>query len=172
MLIYDSSASLGDKLLSPEEGNFKLREGNQTLIDSKKLPGQSLLENKDMAIGRAMQPSEFIAKLQKLNHKIIVEKGGFPNAVAVRYPTWDEDEKKTVRKYVSGFMVNDVLQEFSNITVDAKGLPHREVRGWRSVLLALIKQGILTYPQVKAMFGEALGQRSSLWDQQTRERRV
>jgi hypothetical protein len=171
MLILDSSEYLGDKRLSPEEGNYKIREGNQKLIDEKKLPGQTLLENKDMAIGRALQPSEFIRIVQKINPKIIVEKGGYPDAVAVRYPTWDEDEQKLVRKYVSGFMANEVLQEFSNITVDAKGLPHREVRGWRSVLLALIKQGILTYPQVKAAFGEPTGQRNVLWNEQMRERK-
>jgi hypothetical protein len=172
VLIYDSSEYLGDKRLSPEEGNFKIREGNQKLIDEKKLRGQSLLENKDMAMsGMAMQPSEFIRKIQKINSSIIVEKGGYPDCVAVRYPTYDEDEHKIVRKYVSGFPVNEMMQEFSHITVDAKGLPHREVRGWRSVLLALIKQGILTYPQVKAAFGEPTGQRNVLWNEQMRERK-
>lgn len=171
MLIYDNSVSLGDNLLSPEEGNAKLREGNQTLIDSKKLPNQALLENKDMAMGTPMQPSELIRRLQKINPAIVV-KPGIPNAVAVYYPTYDEDEKKTVLKYVSGFYVNEMMQEFSNITVDDKGLPLREVRGWRSVLLAFFNKGILTYPQLKAAFGEPIGQRNTLWNEQTREKRA
>ena len=171
MLIYDSSDSLGDKKINLTEGLAKIKEDNQKIVDTKKIQNQSLLENQDMAVGRAMQPSEFIRLLQKMNPKIIVEKGGYPNCVAVRYPTWNEDEKELQRKYISGFPVNEVMQEFSHITVDDKGLPHREVRGWRTVLIALIKAGILSFQDVKAVFGDATGQRSVLWDQQMREKK-
>jgi hypothetical protein len=171
VLIYDSSDSLGDKLLSPEEGNYKLREGNQVLIDSKKLPNQKLLENADMAKGAVMQPSEFILRLTKLIPGLVV-KPGIPGAVAVYYPTYDEDEGKTVLKYVAGFYIDKPLQEFSHITTDDKGLAHREVRGWRSVLLALFNKGVVTYPQCKAAFGEPIGQRNTLWNEQTRDYRA
>lgn len=171
MLIYDSSDSLGDKRIGLTEGLAKIKEDNQKLIDTKKLPGQALLENKDMAIGRAMHTSEFIRIIQKLNPKIIVEKGGYPGCVAVRYPTWNEDEKEMQKKYISGFPAPATMQEFSNITVDAKGLPHREVRGWKSVLLALVKAGILTHSQCTSAFGESNGQRSILWHQQLRDRK-
>lgn len=173
MLIYADSSSLGDTHLSPTEGLVKLKEDTQkNVVDPKKLPGQALLENKEMAVGRALQPSEFIRLLQKANPKIIVEKGGYPNAVAVRYPTWNPDENEMQRKYISGFLVNDVMQEFSHITVDEKGLPHREVRGWRTVLIALNKAGILSFKDIKAVFGDASGQRSVLWDQQMREKKI
>lgn len=170
MLILDSSEYLGDKRISPEEGNFKIREGNQKLIDTKKIPNQSLLENADMAMGYPMQPSEFIRRLTLLKPGLVI-KSGVPDAVAVYFPTYDADEGKPVLKYVSGFYVDKMLQEFSHITTDDKGLAKREVRGWRTVLLALIHQGILTYAQVKAAFGEPTGQRNILWNEQMRERK-
>lgn len=170
MLIYDSSESLGDKRINLEEGLAKIKEDNQKIVDTKKIPNQSLLENADMAMGTSMQPSEFLRRIQKINSGLVV-KPGVPGAVAVYYPTYDSDEGKTVLKYVSGFYVNEMMQEFSHITTDSKGLAHREVRGYRTVLLSLIGQGILTYPQVKAAFGEPFGQRSILWNEQMRERK-
>lgn len=172
MLIYDDSSNLGDKRISLTEGLAKIKQDNQPLIDSKKIPNQKLLENQDMAIGRAMQPSEFIRLIQVMDPKIIVEKGGYPNCVAVRYPTWNADEGEYQRKYISGFPVNEVMQEFSHITVDDKGLPKREVRGWRTVLIALNKAGILSFADIKKVFGDATGQRSVLWDQQMREKKI
>lgn len=170
MLIYDSSESLGDKRINLEEGLAKIKEDNQVLIDTKKIPNQSLLENKDMAMGIAMQPSEFIRRIQKLNPSIVV-KPGTTDAVAVYYPTYDEDEGKTVLKYVSGFFVDQMMREYTYLIVDDKGLPKRAPRGWRTVLLDFIKQGILPYAQVKAAFGEPTGQRNILWNEQMRERK-
>lgn len=170
MLIYDSSKYLGDSLLSPDEANYKIREGNQKLIDEKKIPHQSLLENADMALGYPMQSSEFIRRLTLLKPGLVI-KPGIPGAVAVYFPTYDVDERKTVLKYVSGFYIDKMMQEYSHITTDDKGLAKREVRGWRTVLLALIHQGIVTYAQVKAAFGEPTGQRNILWNEQMRERK-
>lgn len=170
MLIYDSSKYLGDRLLSPDEANYKIREGNQKLVDSKKIPNQSLLENEDMAVGVGMQPSEFIRRIQKIAPGLVV-KPGTTDAVAVYYPTYDEDEKKTVLKYVSGFYVDQMMREYTYIITDEKGLPKRAPRGWRTVLLDLLHRDIISYAQVKAAFGEPTGQRNILWNEQMRERK-
>jgi hypothetical protein len=171
MLIVPDKSDLGDLKLSPEEGVAKLKEGNAKLTAQYKLPNQSLLENHDMALGIAMQPSAFIARIQKLNPAILVEKGGVPSAVAVRIPGFD-DEGNYVKKYVTGFYTDRILPEFSSIATDEKGLPWREQRGWRSVLLALLKAEALTYPQVKAAFGEPNTSRNVLWREQTQEKRA
>jgi hypothetical protein len=170
MLILNDSAYLGDKMLSPEEGVAKLREGNLKLASAKKIPNQNLLENTDMALGNPMMPQELIRRIQKINPKIIVEKGGIPNAVAVRYPVLD-DEGKLTKRYLTGFYVDRALPEFSSVLTDKNGLPTREERGWRSVLLALFHANVATYEELKAMFGEPNGQRNSLWMSQTREKR-
>jgi hypothetical protein len=49
------------------------------------------------------------------------------------------------------------------VTLDDKNLPVREIRGWRSVLVALIRAGALTRKQCDTAFGPASGQRSILW---------
>jgi hypothetical protein len=170
MLILNDSAYLGDKMLSPEEGVCKLKEDNKKLAAPCKIAGQSLLEDHDQALGEPMMPQELIRRIQKLNPKIVVEKGGIPNAVAVRYPAVD-DEGKPCLRYLTGFYVDRPLQEFSSVTTDKNGLPVREIRGWRTVLLALFHANAATYEQLKAMFGEPHGQRNTLWMSQTREKR-
>jgi hypothetical protein len=89
----------------------------------------------------------------------------------VRYPKPQEDG--TIEKaYVTGFYVDAPLPEFSSVIVDSKGLPVRELRGWRSVLLALYRQKIVTLKQLELSFGKAQGQRAILWDKQTSERSI
>lgn len=171
MLILTDSSDLGDKKLSHEEGVAKLKEGNRQLASAHKIPNQTLLENKDMAQGAEMHPADLIRRIVKLNGELIVEQGGIPNAVAVRKFALDEDGV-LAKKYLTGFYVDRALPEFSSVICDNNGLPIREIRGWRTVLLALMNAGALTYEQVKTEFGEPHGQRNSLWMEQTRDKRV
>ncbi len=164
LLILNSSDDLGDKKLDAKENLAKLKEKNQELIDAKKLPNQSELENVEKALGQRMHWSEFVQRLQKLNYDILAEDGGAPNAIALRVP-WQNEDGTLTKKYVGGFY-KEVLPEFSAVIVDDKGLPHREIRGWRSVLLGLMKQGILTFIEIEKEFGDAEGQRSHLWHEQ------
>jgi|SRR5215469_2400127 len=71
-------------------------------------------------------------------------------------------------KYVTG-MPKAELPEFSHVLLDSSNLPTREVRGWRSVLMALIKADALTYRQVVRQFGEPNGARANRWFQDLRE---
>ena len=177
MLILPDSSSLGDTHLSPAENVEKLKEGIRQTVSRDRMPNQTLLEDKDMSLGAAMAPKQFIQKLQKMNPAILVEPGGVPGAVAVRIRHLDDDvESPTrgtyVKKYITGFFTDSVIPEFSNILPDKWGRATREIRGWRSVLLALLKAGALTYPQIKAVFGEPLGQRNVLWREQTQQERA
>lgn len=176
MLIVNSPADLGDTKLSPLENVAKLKEGNQKLTDQKKIPNQSLLENHDMALGTPMVYSELIRRVKKIAPQVIFEDGGIKNAIAVRHYTYDpyggpDGQGAHQKKYISGFY-KEVLPEFSSITTDKKGLPHREVRGWRSVLLALMKAEVVPFEALVKEFGHPYGQRSCLWAEQTQELRV
>lgn len=169
MLILPDSHSLGDTFLDPIENLIKLKEENQKEIDKKKLPGQAMLENQDMATGAPMSYQELIRKLKHANPNLIIEDGGVPGAIAVRVMSVDE-EGIPYKKYLSGFY-KDVLTEYSFVTTDSRGLANRESRGWREVVKQLIKVGALPYKRAVEVFGDAEGQRSSRWHELLRDKK-
>lgn len=146
--------------ISPAEAVAKSREENKKLASARRIDDQDTLEDHEMAQGIQLHHNELIRRIQLLNPKIQIQQGGVANAVAVRIPKYEFGE--WTYEYVTGFYL-EPLPEFSSVTVDAQGLPHREVRGWRSVLLALIKSGALDRRKVDVMFGPARGQRSGIW---------
>jgi hypothetical protein len=170
MLILPDSTSLGDTHLSPEENVAKLREGNRKMVQDKKLPNQKLLEDKDAALGAPLAHQEFIRRLRLMKPSLIIQDGGVAGAIALRHAVNDPEEGLTTR-YVTGFY-KGVLPEFSSILTDSNGLPTREIRGWRTVLLTLIHCKIATYAEVKAAFGEPHGQRGILWREQMQDRKI
>lgn len=176
MLVLNSSSDLGDLKLSPQEANHRLREENKRLSEKKRIPNQTLLENHDMAFGTPMNYSELIRRVKKIAPEVIFEEGGIKGAIAVRHYCWDpyggEDTLGAMaKKYITGFW-KQILPEFSSITTDKNGLPAREIRGWRSVLLALMRSGAIPFEALKKEFGDPVGQRSSLWNEQTQDERV
>lgn len=175
MLLDPQGNKLGDKNLKDYDAVAKIREDNRKLTDKHKIPNQAILEDREAAIGVAMAPATFIQRLQKLPG-VIVEPGGVPNAVAVRATVLDGDPESPtngtyIKKYISGFFTNQIMPEWSYLILDKNGIPTREVRGWRTVLLALFHSRICTYPQLKAAFGEPNGQRNVLWREQTQAAR-
>lgn len=176
MLLDPQGNKLGDKRVENAEGVARLKEKVRGMVDKKRIANQDMLEDQDMALGSPMSPSLFIQKLRKLPN-VIVEPGGWPNAVAVRTVVRDDDADsptygQQVKKYISGFVTDRVLPEFSSILTDHMGLATREIRGWRTVLLALFNQKVVTLQQLKAVFGDANGQRSKLWHEQTQASKV
>lgn len=166
MLIQPDSSKLGTKTPVDAEAMAQLKEINLRKAEEFKVPDQEILEDKVAALGHPMQPSDFILRLQKLNPKILIEKGGVRNSVAVRYVPRGQADKV----YVTGFPIDIPLPEFSAIVVDDEGRPFRELRGWRSVLLALVKKDLITMHQVKLTFGYPTGRRAILWEKNTSER--
>lgn len=156
-VIFDASDFYA---ISPAEAAAKAKEDTLALAAKNRIPDQDLLEETEMAKGYYLDHNELIRRLQRLNSQILIQQGGVANAVAVRYPLMEDGELK--QQYVTGFFL-EPLPEYSSVTTDDKGLPVREIRGWRSVLLALIRVGALTHSQCDVMFGPAAGQRSGLW---------
>lgn len=146
--------------ISPAEATARNKEINKQLASKNRIADQEILEDIEMAEGIQLHHNELIRRIQILNPKILIQPGGIQGAVAVRIPKYEFGE--WTNEYVTGFRL-EPLPEYSSVTVDDNGLPHREIRGWRSVLLALIKAGALDRVKVDALFGPASGQRSGLW---------
>lgn len=166
-----------NEILSPDENVAKQKEEIRNSREKLKHPRQQILNDSEMAVGVPMAPQEFLRRLKKANPRIIIEQGGIHNAVAIRIPVTDDDPLSPtfgtlVKKYVSGFYVDRILPEYSSFVNDETGVPRREVRGWRTVLLMLIAAKAIGYYEATREFGEPQGQRNILWREQTQDSRV
>lgn len=140
---------------------------------------QDLLANKDMAAVNTLRPFDFIRRLQKLNEGLLFGVG-MPGCVSVWVMALDDiPDSPTFQQLVPtaiacGFRIDGPLNEWSSLDVDKWGVATREGdngkdRGWRTVLIRLIKGGFLKYQAVKAEFGEPTGPRADYWNMQMRE---
>lgn len=168
---------LGDARLNPEEAVVREREDLLRIRHQKHaIPGQASLVDVDRSTGSRIPCGEFIVRLHKLNPAILV-KDGIPGNVALyirkseielecdgydltRPMWWNE------HKYVSGIPTS-LLPEWGHLTTDTDGIAEKEVRGWRSVLIAFIKARVFTYAQAALEFGDPVfDQRSRFWFEQ------
>ena len=183
MLVVNDRRFLGDTHLDAAENLAKLKEDNAKLTAKHRLPDQDELENAERAWGPQLPYQELIRKVRKLNPAILVVDGSEGN-VAIYVPKTrkelieeSEDNNPTshswhrAHKYVSG-CPKKPLPEYSTILVDERGRMTRELRGWRSVLIALVKANGITYRQAIEAFGNPeTDQRSGRWFQQLKQYR-
>jgi len=174
-MLVTSINQLGDRALSPEESVLKLREENDSLLESRRLHRQAELADPNRSAGPRMYCNELIRRLRLCNPHLLF-RDGTPGNIAVyarkNRAELEHDESDPTRpdwhndhRYVGGFAA-DWLPEYSHIEVDARNLPTREIRGWRSVLLALIKAKAISIDSANKHFGRASGQRSWSWYEQ------
>jgi hypothetical protein len=161
-MLITSPHQFGDKALNPEEGVAKFREENNAMLESRKLTKQAELEDEERSAGPRLAYQEITRRIHQCNPQLIV-KDGTPGNVAL-YAMVVNEEGQREMQYVGG-MPKEPLPEYSHVIVDERGLPKREFRGWRSVLIGLVKNRVLTYQDTVRQFGEALGQRSWRWHQ-------
>jgi hypothetical protein len=179
-LVQTDINELGDKRLDPKENVAKQREELLTLRHANHAyPGQDLLLKVDRSVGSRLHYSELIRRLQTLNPTILV-KDGIPGHVALyRQKTAMEMEHDgydlarprwyNEHKYVSGVPKTDI-PEWGHLTADTDGIAIREARGWRSVVIAFVKNSVITYRQAVQEFGDpANDQRSKFWFEHLRE---
>lgn len=178
MLVQPDKNELGDKRLSPEEGVIKLRQECLDQAAANRIPFQTELEDQERSAGPRLYYTEILRRIRDENPNIIV-KDGSPGSVALYAPKnrgeiaeteYDPSSQDWYRdhKYVGG-LEKDWLPEYSHVILDTSLLPVREIRGWRTVLISLIKSGALNYQQAINQFGEAVGQRSTPWHEQLRK---
>lgn len=175
-LVQVEKDELGDKRLDWKEGNEREKEELLKMASKSRVWGQDELEDPRRSEGAKMHTSELIRRLRKLNISLKFL-DGIPGHVAVYCPIRPEDRNIECddrrpnadpffndHKYVSGFPLGE-LPEWSHVTLDSSNLPTREKRGWRTVLIALIKSRAITYSQALKEFGQP-DSRGKLWHEQ------
>lgn len=176
---------LGDKRLNPEEGVAREREALLHKVSAFRIPGQDELENPDRQYGPRISAEKFIVVLQHLAPGLVAketrlpEKWATPGAegeFALYYPRTTDELDEVLReggstdtffifnKYVGG-MPRTELPEFGYVDIDTSRIATREhIRSWRTVLIQLMKAGVISYRQAIDAFGEPLTDaRSRRW---------
>jgi len=170
---------LGDKHLDPKENVAKLREELLAQRENDKIHGHDELVQADRSQGSRLHYGDFIRKLQSIFPELLVKDGIEGNVALYRPKTSLEKmadgydlllpEWYNYHKYVTG-CPKDFLPEWGHLTTDTDGIANREVRGWRSMLIAFVKAGVVTYEAVVKEFGSPENdQRSNLWFEQLAE---
>jgi hypothetical protein len=168
---------LGDKHLNPEESVARLREEELSKRHRReKMPGQEKLNEVDRSKGNYIQGSVLFDRLKKLNPSLFI-RIGTPGNFAIYIPKTPAemavdgyDPEKPLwwngSRYVTGFPAG-MVPEWGHLLNDTDGIANREVRGWRSVLIMLIKQQIIKYSDAVKEFGNPqYDQRSEFWFKQ------
>jgi hypothetical protein len=169
---------LGDQALDPEEALIRLKEENDAMLSNRRLHRQGELSDPSRSAGPRLSWNELIYRLSKCNPALLFKDGSSGN-IAVYAPRSrrerDEHEYDPSKpdwyndhKYVGGF-AKDWLPEYSHIITNERKLPTREYRGWRSILLTLLKAKAITLESADHYFGHATGQRAWSWNQQLKE---
>jgi hypothetical protein len=177
VLIETDRNQLGDKHLSPEEAVIREREQLLAMEAKKKIWGQAELEDSNRSAGPRLYYTEIIQRLLKLNPSLIIRDGS-DNRVAIYRPKWHDEYDweqfdwhaptswRWDFEYVTG-MEKGYLPQYSHVELDTSNLVKREIRGWRSVLIALIKAKAISYRGAIKEFGDpAEDQRSGRWFEQ------
>lgn len=167
---------LGDTHLDPKEEVARQREGLLRDISGRKAYGQDDIEQADRSAGPRMHYSVLLKRLRSI-YPVILVKDGITGHLALYRPktnleiTNDGYDLAVPRwyseyKYFSGFP-KEPIPEWGHFINDTDGIAIREVRGWRSILIAMVKQGLVTYDAVIAEFGDPVNdQRSKYWFEQ------
>lgn len=164
---------LGDKHLNPEESVIRLREELLKMASKAKIGGQAELEDSDRAAGPRLYYTEILRRVRNLNPELQVVRG-MEGSVALYRPLrpWEIDPEQVDpdrpewfnRHRYCGGMKKDWLPEYAYVLLDSSNLPTREVRGWRSVLIGLIRAGVITESGAAKEFGDPYhDQRSGRW---------
>lgn len=166
MLIQPDINELGDKRLDAKENVARKREECIAMAGKRRIANQDDLEDPSRVLGPRIQFTDLVARLKRIVPTLTVREG-LPGNVALYAPcnaeelamqtlTWQHDKNKFFmhNKYVGGFP-KQPLHEFSGLEVEEfTRLANKEIRGWRSVLIMLLEQGLVTYKKVIEEFGD------------------
>lgn len=100
-------------------------------------------------MGSLIHSSELIRRIQKLNANLIVEDSKAVKGNAAFYWTDGKTKEYTNASFPLGW-----ITEFSVIKTDAADLPVSIKYGWRTVLVRLLKFGVISWQNVLDVFGD------------------
>lgn len=192
MLVQSDRFELGDFRLNPQENVIKQREDCLAMAARKRIYKQSELEDAERALGSRLHSGEMVRKLRKLIPTLKFLKGS-PGNIAVyaprdrgeveaRFYEWYQEQEEAasrgrkrqdkfflLHKYVGGFP-EGAMQEYTTIDIDNANLGTKEHRSWRTVLMGLLRQGLLSYRDVVKEFGDVgTDRRGWRWKDTTRK---
>lgn len=111
-------------------------------------------------LGKVRHHSEVIPKIQKLVPNLAIRPGNIAGSLSL-YRVLNEQADFIC------WMREGLSPEFSIVEFNKQKQPINEIRGWRTVLLRLIKFGLLTEKQVENHFGRPSSpQQARFWDKQ------
>jgi len=140
-------------------------ERNYYAAQRQRWPNQADYENAMARVGRPLHHSDFLRKLRPLVPCLYITDGRIIGDLAV-FKTGSRGEDGNDFQYLF-YIPTGILPEFSQYEFDARDIPVRESkRGWRTVLLRLIKSGLLTEEASDKAFGKADGPASTVWYRQ------
>lgn len=148
----------------------ELTESNDKLLEKYRLSDQDELSQQEIRTGKMFYFVDFLAKIRKLNIDITVEQSrNFPDSLGLYMQSRITGEYS----YLS-CVPKDWMPEYSYLILDDRNLPTEEgdtpeVRGWRTVLVHLLKKKALTWPQVRDTFGDAMNFNSKRWECETQQ---
>jgi len=149
------------------------------------------LEDADRSSGPRMPWSELLRRLQMCNPAIRVKDGSagslalyvkknsdeyteadvlmLQNPIMARHMNLQvpKDDFFIHHKYVGGFEMHP-MPEYASVAIDSSHLATREFRGWRSVLISLVRARVISYQSAIEQFGDPAGdKRAGRWFEQT-----
>jgi hypothetical protein len=153
------------KRLSPQERLLASFESTDRMLQQFRLDDHEALKNAETRIGKPMTHAELIQRVGKLTHNRVWAEDSRNDEKVCGFYTVHDGGKKFLCAFDKG-----PLPEFSFIFTDAADLPIKEKRGWRTVLVRLLKMGVISWSEVISGFGDASHSVSSgRWNFNTRE---
>jgi hypothetical protein len=160
------SALCGDceaePILSTVEHTSRLAEGNRNseAVKRQRWEHQEELKCEEARIGRRMFAKDFLGVVRRLVPALYVTPGNIQGHLSIfqtapcKQSAWGDQDFKYMFYCPDGIMPEYSLYEFDTV----RDVPIREhERGWRTVLLRLIKAGLLREETVDKVFGKAEG---------------
>lgn len=164
----------------------ELREENTAAVSGARWPGQEELSDAhlDERTGRILHASTFLQMLWKCGIVCVLTRCNTQGLRSLRGEAHARERRAAYERSMAGLVINSsramplpepryatwvqlpAMLEYSVMRFDTHGLPTREqYRGWRTVLLELIRQGFLTERQANAVFGEPRGPAARRWNE-------
>lgn len=158
--------------MSTYEHTARQRELNFNSSASQRARFQEDFKNDAARIGRAMYSGDFLSILRKLVPDLYITEGRIEGDLAVfrTYPCPQPDLDGRDFRYMF-YIPTGLLPEFSLWEFDTvRDIRIREKqRGWRTVLLRLIKSGMLEENLCNNVFGVPNGEGGTVWNRELYE---
>lgn len=146
------------RLISGAEALAQTYEDTDRQVAPNRMPEQDSWKESGRRIGRMMSHQALCRYVTRSNPRVIMETSIADPACAGFY-SLTGDHKRYLVAFHKGH-----LPEWSIIETDKADLPVRERRGWRTVLMRLLKQRILSFRQITNIIQDHYGYSPAVWN--------